>query len=56
MLWIFLATIALTIILGCIFASSDNRSECALGVCGIVAGVIGGLCLIIYIISHIGVL
>ena len=56
MFWVFLITIALVIILGCVFANSDDRSECALGICGIVVGVISGICLILYIILSIGML
>ena len=56
MLWILLITVALSIILGCMFVSSDKHSECTLGTCGIVMGVIGGICMIIYIVANIRVL
>lgn len=56
MLWVSLITVAITIILGCIFSSSNKRSECALGICGIVAGVIGGICIIIYITLNMNTL
>lgn len=50
MLWALLITIALVIAISLIFAASDDHAECILGVCGIVVGVISGICLILYII------